>query len=233
MLHPQGNRILCIGASDTGKTHESLEFARYFREREKSPKRTIVFDHTNNDSSYKGSREIKISDLSHKLPQKGYFRVKVNLAQNPEDLKLFFDKCSMLRNTCIVLDDTTGLFRGGVPDWLITFLGLRKNNRLEIIFQIHNIKATAPAILENSDVWVLKQTGDSFPLKSTCPNRELVERLLKECFAENHRNNYKNLWATRILINEKNRIYRKDLSKPFLESYHEEINALVYIHSKP
>lgn len=232
MLHPQGNRILFIGASDTGKTYECMEFAKYFREREKAPKRTIVFDHTQNDSSYSETKVIQLSDLDYKLPQRGCFRIKVNLSKNPEDLKGFFDKCSMLTNSCVILDDTTGLFRGGVPDWVITFLGLRKNNRLEIMFQIHNIKATAPAILENSDVWVLKQTGDSFPLKGTCPDRDLVEKLLKECKAENEKNEYRNLWATRILINEKNQIFRKDLSKPFLESYQEKINALVYIHEK-
>ncbi|MDR6564946.1 MULTISPECIES: hypothetical protein [unclassified Arcicella] len=227
MLHPQGNRILFIGASDTGKTYECMQFAKYFRERKKSPKRTIVFDHTKNAVSYPETIQIELKDLDYKLPQRGCFRVKVDLAKNPKDLKVFIDKCSMLTNSCIVLDDTTGLFRRGVPDWVITFLGLRKNNRLEIMFQIHNIKAASPDILENSDIWVIKQTRDSFPIKDTCPDGDIVEMLIRECKKENSENNYQNLWATRIFVGEKNLIYRKDLSKPFLESYQDKINTLI------
>ena len=227
MLHPQGNRFLFFGASDTGKSYECMAFAKYFRERRTAPKRTIIYENQRNDETYGNVdkygkiKEIDLKDLAFTLPQNGAFRVV------SKDLQGFIERASNLTNACIVFDDATSLFRKNVPDSVIQFLGLRKNQRLEIMFQLHTINDTAPSLLENSDLFVLKQTGDKLPVKDTCPNAETVTKLIQECMNENAEGNFENFWATRVYVPMKNEVYRKDLTAPSLSSsYLTKINLL-------
>lgn len=227
MLHEQGNRFLFIGASDTGKSYLNMMFAKYFRERKISPKRTVIFEHQRNDETYGNVekygkiKEITLNDLDYSLPQRGVFRII------SRDIDGFLDKAMKMVNTFFVIDDGTSLFRKSVPNKVIQFLGLRKNQRLEIAIQIHTIKAVAPDLLENTDIWVIKQTGDSLPVKDSCPNAENVTKLLRECMTENAKNNYKNMWATRVYIPLENKVYRMETSKPFEIAFKKPVNILI------
>jgi hypothetical protein len=227
MLHPQGNRILFFGASDTGKSYECMQFSEFLRNNPKAPKRVIVYENVRNDETYGNIekygkfQEIHLNALDYTLPQKGKFRII------SRDLDGFVQKASKLTNSVIVFDDATSLFRKSVPDELIQFLGLRKNQRLEIMFQLHTVKETAPSLLENSDIFVIKQTGDSLPVKDTCPNSKVITKLIRECQEENAKNGFKNFWATRVYVPSTSSVYRKDLSAPTLEkSYQKRINLL-------
>lgn len=228
MIHPQGNRYLFTGASDTGKSYLNMMFAKYFREREVAPKRTVIFEHQRNDETYGNVekygviKEISLKDLDYTLPQKGAFRIV------SRDLDGFLDKAMKMVNTFFVFDDATSLFRKSVPDKVLQFLGLRKNQRLEISFQIHTFKAIAPDLLENTDIWLIKQTGDSLPVKDSCPNAENVTKLLQECMNENAKNNYVNMWATRVYIPLENKVYRMDTTKPFEKAFPKQpVNIII------
>lgn len=228
MIHPQGNRFLFIGASDTGKSWECMQFAKWFRERKESPKKTIIFEHERNDETYGNIekygviKEISLNDLDYALPQKGAFRIV------SKDVETFIEKACKIKNAFFVIDDATGLFGSNIPEYLLDFLGLRKNNRIEIAFQIHTIAETAPRLFRNTDIWVIKQTGDSLPVKSSCPNWENVSKLLTECKNENAKKDFRPMWATRLYIPNENKVYRKDLSKPWATSYPKQpVNIII------
>ena len=227
MLHQQGNRFGFFGASDTGKSWEAMAFARYFRERSASPKTTLIYENQRNDETYGNIekygiiKEITLNDLDFALPQRKAFRIV------SKDLGGFLAKASLLTNTVVIFDDATSLFRKSVPNTVIQFLGLRKNQRLEIMFQLHTIKETAPSLLENMDVLVIKQTGDKLPVKDSCPNSDNVTKLIQECMSENAKGNYANFWATRVYVPMMNTIYRKDLrAENWALSYTRKINIL-------
>ena len=228
MLHIQGNRYLFIGASDTGKSWECMKFAEWFRNRENSPKSTVIFEHERNDETYGNVekygiiKEISLNDLDYALKQKSAFRII------SKDVETFIQKASRMVNTFFVIDDATGLFGSNVPKYVLDFLGLRKNSRLEIALQIHTIAETAPLLFRNTDIWVIKQTGDSLPVKSSCPNSANVTKLLIECQNENAKKDFKPMWATRLYIPNENKVYRKNLSKPWGTSYPKQpVNIII------
>jgi hypothetical protein len=228
MFHPQGNRIGFFGASDTGKSYLAMKFAEYLANNPKAPKRIIIYENVRNDETYGNVEkygsftEIHLNAMDYVLPKKGRFRVISS------DLDTFIEKCKRLTNSIIVVDDATSLFRKNVPDTLIQFLGLRKNQRLEIMFQLHTFKETAPSLLENLDILVIKQTGDSLPVKDTCPNRDNVTKLIKQCQDENAGVNFANFWATRVYIPASSTVYKFDSEElNFEKSFKHKTNLLI------
>ncbi|MFC0182494.1 hypothetical protein [Pseudarcicella hirudinis] len=214
---------LC-GKRGTGKSFEALEIAAFFRERRESPKRTIILDHTQNDDTYGGIDVIQIDDLRYLLPGRACVRVQT------QDWSRFLDFAFKIKNASIVIDDATGLWRGNVPDKLISFVGLAKNHRLELIMQFHTIADTAPSILKSCNMLVIKQTNDSFPIKKSAPNSRLIERMILDCGDENSKYDPNRKWATRLVdINEEMVYVKNPTVSNFAESYKQrrEISEII------
>ncbi|MFC0181467.1 hypothetical protein SAMN04515674_104268 [Pseudarcicella hirudinis] len=211
-MNPKGNVWWIGGKKDTGKSFEALKIAEYFRKREVNPKRTIIFDHTFNNSTYHGIQIIDIKDLDYVLPKKASVRVQTT------DWRLFIEKCFKIKNAVIIFDDVTAIFRGNIPDVLLTLCGKAKNERLEIMFQFHTINETAPSLIRASDMMVIKQTLDSLPVKSSCRENVLISHIIQDCRTENKSLPEKKKYATRLLDTVDDKIYIKKLGEEKFEN---------------
>lgn len=219
-MDARGNVWYICGMRGTGKSWEAMELAEEFRMRELNPKRTIVLDHTYNDDTYGHIDIIQIDDLRYLLPKKACVRV-----QTP-DWSRFLDFAAKIKNATIIFDDATGLFRGNIPDKLLSFVGLAKNHRLELIFQFHTIGDTAPSVLKSCNMIFIKQTNDSFPIKKSAPNWKLLQKLTLDCREENLKYDSQKKWATRLIDINEEVIYIKDVT---IENFSESYNQKIYI----
>lgn len=223
----RGNVWAIFGRRGTGKTYEAIDIAEFYRKRKQAPKRTIIFDHTQNDESYPEYEIIDIEQLDRLLPERAKVRVQT------KDYQHFFEKCSRIKNAVILIDDGTSLFRNNVPDFVIEFLGLAKNHRLEIIFQMHTIADTAPALLKGCNLFIIKQTNDSLPVKKTCPNSKLIDWLITDCKEENAGYSGNQKFATRLLDINEEEIFIKDLTiQQFEKTFNQSISISNYIDER-
>lgn len=211
-MDSKGNVWWTGGRRNTGKTFISKQIAKYFRERIVAPKRTIVFDHAGNAESYPESQQIDMSDLRIRLPQRANVRVE------SKDFHAFFEMCQKITNACILVDDGTHLFGGNLPEIVGIVAGQAKNNRLELIFQMHTISETAPRLLREANMFVLKETNDELPFKAACPDKNLFTRILFSDL-KNENMNYEGnkKWATRIFDRFEEEILFQNLSEPDFE----------------
>jgi hypothetical protein len=223
-MNPKGNVWAGFGKRDSGKSFEQLALAEMFRTRTKSPKRTIIYDWTQNDATYGHIQLIDIEDLNYKLPVRALVKV-----QN-RDTDLFLTKCQLLHNACIIIDDATAKFKGIIPRPLEELLYKAKNQRLEIMFQFHTIRASAPALLDACNMFLIKATTDAMPIKSTAPFPEVIEKIILDCRAENRNYDEKKNWATRIFDVGSETVWIKDITEPnFIKSYKNKTSVEKYL----
>lgn len=200
-MDSRGNVILVFGMRSTGKSKESKDIAEIFR---MFNKKTIILDHTQNDDTYGDIQKLNVTDLAYRLPKKSVFRVQCKWQE-------FLANTQNITNACILIDDATALFRGRSPEALLEWCGKAKNQRLEIIFQMHTITEVAPDLLRAANIWFLKQTNDSFPIKKSCKNANIIEKILLEIQAENRNYDEEQRWATRLVDFDREEVYVKDL----------------------
>lgn len=217
-MNPKGNVWFVCGRRDTGKSHESLEIATYFRERPNSPKRTVIIDHTDNNDTYGHIKKIDLSDLDFALPQRGIVRVGKKDRITPFDWKLCEQKIMNLHNCTVVFDDVTSTFSGTVSENILTFCGLAKNQRLEIIFQFHTVSDTAPKLLRASNMLLIKQTQDVIPLKKSCPDAVLLANLLTKTKELNNKD-MSHKWNTFLFDRDEETVKLKNLKQAFPRCY--------------
>jgi len=205
-MNNKGNVYLVFGKRNTGKSYESLQLGEVFRTRQFAPKRVIVYDWTKNEDTYGDIRLIHQENLKVAALQK---RAKVKVqCQLPE----FLDCIEKVVNAVILIDDGTTLFQGNVPEVVQKFFGTAKNNRLEIIVQVHSIADAGPKLLREANIWILKQTHDSLPLKESCRSRKMVENILEEIKEENMAYPSDKKWSTRLIDWDEERVFIKDLN---------------------
>lgn len=204
-MNNRGNVYLVFGKRNTGKSFESLQFGEVFRTREIAPKRVIVYDWTKNDDTYGHIKLIHHQNLKvAALPKRALVKVQCGLNE-------FLDSTEKIVNAVILIDDGTTLFQGNVPERVQKFFGTAKNNRLEIIVQVHSIADTGPKLLREANIWILKQTHDSRPLKESCRSRQMVENILDEIKEENREFPSDQKWSTRLIDWDEEKIFIKDL----------------------
>lgn len=223
-MNSKGNVWAGLGMRDTGKSFEQLKIAEYFRMREIAPKRTIIYDWTENDSTYGNIKLINVKDLDFVLPQRAIVKVQ------ERDTDLFLEKCLSISNACIIFDDATSKFKKIVPKALEELFYKVKNNRIELMFQFHTLRATAPALLDAANMYVIKATIDAFPIKDTAPFPEVIEKLISDCRSENRLYDESKQWATRIFDVGNQSIWRKDLIETdFEKCYKQKIKLDKYL----
>jgi hypothetical protein len=223
-MNSKGNVWASFGSRDTGKSYEQLMLAKYYRERLQAPKRTIIYDWTKNDSTYGHIKLIDIEDLNYALPKRALVKVQ------ERDTEYFLEKCLSIKNACIVIDDATSKFKNRVPKVLEELFYMVKNNRVELMFQFHTLRASAPALLDASNMYIIKATIDAFPLKGTCPFPDVIERLITDCRQENRNYPENKKWATRILDVGDQTIWTKNLAiSEFQKSYNKKTRLDDYL----
>ncbi len=200
-MDSRGNVFMVFGMRSTGKSKDCRDIAETFRSLNK---RVIILDHSGNDDTYGDIPILDVKELAYKLPKNSIFRVQSSW----QDFLLYSKK---LCNSCILIDDATDLFRGRSPEAILTWCGTAKNQRLEIIFQMHNISEVAPDLLRKAYIWILKETNDPFPLKKTIKYPKIIENILKEIIAENMNYEEEKKWATRMIDFPNEKVYVKDL----------------------
>jgi hypothetical protein len=216
-MDKRGNIWWFGGNRGTGKSYEAEKTA------ESLQKRIIVYDWTDNESTYGHIAEINIADLDFRLKPNAKVRIKEN------DFDEFVEKCHNLRNTTIIIDDATAMFTGVIPQRLKELLYKAKNNRIEMMFQFHTITDTPPAFLKACNMFVIKATGDSFPLKNSAPYRQIIEPLIKDCITENRNYESGQKWATRLYDVNEEKIYTKIQGLKFKDSYKKFITVPEYM----
>ncbi len=209
-MNAKGNNWTFFGKKNTGKTYEALEFAKYFNEREINPKRIIVFDHSNNSSYDSITKEVPLERLQWALPKGDVVRIK------SDDFDTFAEYCLLyVRNSVVVIDDSSAFFQGNVRGTRLKFLKSPKNNGNEYMFQCHSVRETAPLLIENTDILVLKETRDDpEDLPGKLIGRNRIIPLMHELIAENETYPSGKKWATRVYDQEEDTIWIKDLSVP-------------------
>lgn len=195
-MNKKGNNWGVFGKKNTGKTWESLRVAASFYYRERNPKKLLILDHTNN-SSYAGFPSVDLNRLEYRLDMEFIGKVQVySKAEIDRFCQLVVEN---VRNTVVMFDDCGVLFRGVLSGAKERLLKSPKNNGNEYIFQTHSIRETAPALLEQIDVFVLKQTRDNYDdLPGKLPARREIGHLIGEVAEENRGNEDGKKWATRI-----------------------------------
>lgn len=204
-MNNRGNVYLVFGKRNTGKSFEALKFGEIFRTREIAPKRVIVYDWTKNEDTYGEIKLIHHENLKvAALPKRALVKVQCELNE-------FLHCIEKVVNAVIIIDDGTTLFQGNVPETVQKFFGTAKNNRLEIIVQVHSIADAGPKLLREANIWILKQTHDSRPLKESCRSRQMVENILDEIIEENRGFRPNQKWSTRLVDWDEERVFIKDL----------------------
>jgi hypothetical protein len=218
----RGNVTLIVGYRGSGKSYEALMFAKSIG------KKTFVYDWTQNDETYGQLQELEIEQMQYRIKATATVRV---IDPQAENIEQFYENLLAIRNATIIIDDATALFsKSEIPNGLKKLLYMAKNNRLDFIFQFHTISDTPPNFLKACNIYIIKGTNDSLPLKGTAPHRNILEILINSCIKENR--NYTNgqKWATRILNITTERIYIKTLTeKDFKKSYSKSIEISKYI----
>ncbi|WP_420154124.1 hypothetical protein [Siphonobacter sp.] len=209
-MNIQGNNWMFFGKKNTGKTFEALEFAKHFFQRDVNPKRIIVFDHSNNTSYKEITDVIPMERLQWQLPKKAIVKVQ------SDDFDTFAEYCLMyVRNAVVVIDDSSAFFQGNVRGTRLKFLKSPKNNGNEYMFQCHSVRETAPLLLENTDIFVLKETrDDANDLPTKLVGRNRIIPLMNELIEENDTYPSGQKWATRVYDQEEDTIWFKDLRIP-------------------
>lgn len=216
-MDARGNCAWFGGSPGTGKTHEAMEYAK------SREKRIITYDWTTNNESY-NQKIIQLDDLDYLLPEKANVRIQDN------DFEAFVAKCQRLTNATINIDDCTALFSGSIPNYFEELLYKRKNQRLDFCLQFHTIASTPPDFLRACNLFFIKATSDSMPLKGTTPNRKHIEALINECHVENRNYKPREKWATRLLDTTEETISVKDVSIfDFLKSYNGKLPIYNYM----
>ena len=221
-MDARGNCAWFGGSPGTGKSYEALEYAK---SREKS---IIIYDWTTNNVTYK-QKIVPLDYLDLTLRPNEIVRIQ----DSEENFLEFVSKCHKISNATIVMDDCTSLFEGKIPKYFKQLLYKRKNQNLDFCLQFHTISDTPPAFLKACNLFFIKATSDSMPLKGTAPHRKHIEMLIEECYTENA--NYKSAekWATRLFDITDETIAVKDVKNPdFWASYKGKKTIYNYIKSK-
>lgn len=220
-MNQKGNNWAAFGKKNTGKTYEVMQFARYFNERAKNPKRIIIFDHSNNTSYADVTDVIDMDRLRWQLPARAVVKVQSTDFDTFAELVLMY-----VRNAVIVIDDSSAYFRNNVNDIRLRFLKSPKNNGNEYMFQCHSLRESAPLLLENIDIFMLKETRDQIEgLPAKVPGAKRIELLLREIANENKLLPEGEKWATRCYDQEEDTVWRKYFdsdSDNVLDSYEVE-----------
>lgn len=228
-MNLKGNNWCILGMMDTGKTYTACQIAKYFRERPESPKRTIVFLHTENNISYPDNefKTIHINDLDYVLPKRGAFKIRLERRHYLEQIT---EKCGRIMNACIILDDLTGITKGNISEDFDAFLYTAKNNRLEIIFQLHTIQATAPALFNACGMIILKNTLDPLIIKNSINLDKPLGRVLAEIKKENQQYPEKRKWASRMFDVTAEKVLTQKLDgSPFPECFINPVSIEKYV----
>ena len=225
-MNKNGQPWASFGQMDTGKSYEQLKIAEYYRKRELSPKRTIIYDWNNNDKTYGGIKPIEIDDLDFALPKRALVKVQ------HWDTAEFIKKCHFLRNSVIIFDDATAKFKNWFPKDMEKLCYQAKNWNLEIMFQFHTIRSAPPAILDVIQMYIIKATRDKLPLKDSFAEPETIENLILDCKAENRNYPESQQWATRILDLGNETIWTKNVKEiDFVKSYTQKQKIDDYLNS--
>ncbi|MFT4033212.1 MAG: hypothetical protein QM669_12385 [Siphonobacter sp.] len=207
-MNQKGNNWAAFGKKNTGKTYEVMALARYFNERKYNPKRIIVFDHSQNSSYDDITKVIPIKRLQYALPKQDIVKVQ------DTDFDLFAEMCLLyVRNSVVVIDDSSAYFRGNVNDIRLRLLKSPKNNGNEYMFQCHSVGETAPRLLENIDMFILKETReDPNDLPGKLPGRNRIAPLIRYAKEANRELLPNQKWTTVVYDGEEDVVWVKDLS---------------------
>ena len=207
-MNPKGNIWLAGGKRSVGKTHTAMEIAQEFFLRSKVPKRIIVFDHTNNSSYIPyGLMPLTVDDL-YFLPQQERIRGIVR----SDDIDGFAQVVTEQVECCSILFDDCGvLFRGNLTKQREKLLKTPKNNCNELIFQAHSFREIAPALLEQANMYIVKETvDDPLYLPTKVIARQQIGQLLIDVIRENFTLESNKKWATRIYDTEDDEVWVRD-----------------------
>ncbi|WP_028664915.1 hypothetical protein [Runella zeae] len=214
-MNAKGNIWLAVGKRNVGKTYTALQLATEFSIRGSVRKHILVYDHTNN-SSYNTHNLIPLTleQIIYLLPlQQEPIRGIVRGVEIDEFCEAVTHHVS---KSSILFDDCGVLFRGNLTIAREKLLKTPKNNGNELIFQAHSIREIAPALLEQANMYILKQTVDdpeNLPPKLIA--RREIGHLLTEVIRENYTLESNQKWATRIYDTEDDEIWIPDSNGDF------------------
>ncbi|MCP1386430.1 hypothetical protein [Runella salmonicolor] len=207
-MNPKGNIWLAGGKRNVGKTHTAMEIAQEFFLRSNVPKSIIVFDHTHN-SSYNpyALMPLTIGDL-YFLPR----QERIKGIVRSDDIDGFAQVVTEQVERCSILFDDCGvLFRGNLTRQREKLLKTPKNNGNELIFQAHSFREIAPALLEQANMYIVKETvDDPTNLPSKVIARQQIGQLLIDVIKENFGLESNKKWATRIYDTEDDEVWIRD-----------------------
>lgn len=170
--------FLHIGKRNTGKTYMTegiiADFYRHGR-------RVIIFD-INNQSEYD-----KFSDLT--VDEIPYWReIEIVKVREPDRVNDFFDNVHFyVRNALVILEDSTSYVMGNIHKSIQRLVLNTRNANNELYFNVHSLSDPGPFLYKHVDWYILRETGDEFPLDNKVRAKGRVERAMREIKAENKR----------------------------------------------
>lgn len=209
-MNPKGNIWLAVGRRNAGKTYTAMQIAEEFFRHPRVRKSIIVFDHTNN-SSYNtyGLTQITLEQMIYVLP---YQLQPIRAIVRGVEIDEFADVVINYISQCSILFDDCGvMFRGNLTMEREKLLKTPKNNGTELIFQAHSIREIAPALLEQANMYIIKQTNDD---PDTLPNKLIAKREISQLLIDTIRENYNRpaneKFATRVYDVEDDSVWVQD-----------------------
>lgn len=213
-MNPRGNIFLAIGTRNTGKSFTSLNLAYSFHLRTKGGKSIIIFDHTNN-STYDSFVSQYGTLVSIEYLKENDIRADGVYLVRSDEIDDFADAMvNYVRNSVIIFDDVGVLFNGNLSKMRGKLLKTPKNNFLELIFQAHSIREVAPALLDQVNMFIIKESRDDFDdLPSKLPAQKEIAHCLFEVVRENVSLPSNKKYATIIYDTEAHEVWHYDLKK--------------------
>ncbi len=168
--------FLHIGKRNTGKTFMTMQVLFEFRA---NGKRVLIFD-INNQSEYDKFRCITVDQLP-------YWRdMDIVTIREPDRIDDFFDHVHFyIRNTLIVLEDSTSYVMGNFSKSIQRAILNTRNANNDLFFNVHSLGDPGPFLYKHIDWYILRETGDEFPLPTKVRAKVKLEQAMKAIKAEN------------------------------------------------
>lgn len=170
--------FLHVGKRNTGKTFMTKETIYEFLS---NGKRVLIFD-INNQSEYDRFPCISVDDLPR------WRGMNIVTVREPDRIDEFFDHVHFyIRNTLVVLEDSTSYVMGNFSKSIQRTILNTRNANNDLFFNVHSLGDPGPFLYKHIDWYILRETGDEFPLPTKVRAKNRLERAMQEIKAENKR----------------------------------------------
>ncbi len=146
-----------------------------------SGKRVLIFD-INNQSEYDRFPCISVDNLPY------WRNMEVVAVREPDRIDEFFDFVHFyIRNTLVVLEDSTSYMMGNFSKSIQRTILNSRNANNDLFFNVHSLGDPGPFLYKHVDWYILRETGDTYPLPNKVRAKAALESAMLQIKEENRR----------------------------------------------